>query len=57
MCIHCLQAMGVANAQQSSAQDQNAEPFALSNKTDDKNKKVFACVSFVRVFIVMYVHM
>ena len=57
MCIHCLQAMGVTNAQQSSAQDQNAEPFALSNKTDDKNKKVFACVSFVRMFIVMYVHM
>ena len=43
--------MGVTNAQQSSAQDQNAEPFALSNKTDDKNKKVFECVSFVRTYV------
>ena len=38
MCIHCLQAVGVASVQPGSVQYHNTGPYALPGVTCDNNK-------------------
>ena len=41
MCVHCLQVIDVASAQQSSVQNETMGAYAFSNETsDNKNQKV-----------------
>ena len=56
MCVHCLQVIGLASTQSSSALHQNTRAYDVPNVTADKDQRVNICVMVLVIITLFYVH-